>query len=205
MKSMCLLSYKQEEAKLEEIGRDSNAAWMTAIEIIDDDTFVGADNDCNLFTLKKNADATTEEDRCRLEVMGEYHSGEFINKFRHGSLRRKVSDGDAVDKYETVLFGTVSGMIGMLAQLPKEQHQLLAKVQAAMIKVVKGVGGLDHSEWRSFSTERKTVKAKNYIDGDLIESFLMLSQGDMDKVAETAGGTTSDDLTKIIEELAQLH
>jgi DNA damage-binding protein 1 len=208
MKSMSLLSYKQantSDAKLEEIGRDSNSNWMTAIEILDDDTFIGAENGCHLFTLKKNADAATEEDRSRLEVIGEYHVGEFINTFKHGSLTRKVSDGDSVDKYPTVLFGSINGMVGVLAQLPKEQYQLLTKVQAALAKVVKGVGDLDHTEWRSFSTERKTVKSRNYIDGDLIESFLTLSQGDMDKVVESVGSTTCDDLTKIIEELMQLH
>jgi len=205
MKSMCLLSYKEEEATLEEIGRDPNSNWMTAIEVLDDDTFIGAETSCNIFTLKKNADAATDEERSRLEVIGEYHVGEFVNKFRPGSLRRKVTDNDAVDKYPTVLYGSVNGQIGVLAQLPQEQYNFLNKVQQAMNKVVKGVGGLDHSEWRSFSNDRKTSKAKNFIDGDLIESFLLLEQSDMDKVVAGVEGSNLDDITKLIEELTQLH
>jgi len=203
MKSICLLRYKHTEKTLEEIGRDSNSNWITAIEILDDDTFLGTENRCNIFTLKKNADAATDEERNRLEVVGEYHIGEYVNKFRHGSLRRKVTEAE--DKYPTVLFGTVNGCIGVLAQLPQEQYQFLTKVQGALTKVVKGVGGLDHAEWRSFSSMQKQSKARNFIDGDLIESFLMLEQTEMEKVVEAVGGTTLDDVTKLIEELTQLH
>ena len=93
----------------------------------------------------------------------------------------------------------------MLAQLPQEQYQFLTKVQAALTKVVKGVGGLEHADWRSFCSMQKKCKARNFIDGDLIESFLLLEQGDMEKVVEAVGGTTLDEVTKLIEELTQLH
>ena len=103
----------------QEIAKDCNSNWMTALAILDDDTFLAAvhaqhnhshkqsyrtspirgfvhhgyeapswvhaktvhvsmqcsdlhawcqDNCCNLFTLKKNADAPNDEDRSRLEV-----------------------------------------------------------------------------------------------------------------------------------------
>lgn len=34
----------------------------------------------------QNNDAATEEERARLEPHGEYHLGEFVNRFRRGSL-----------------------------------------------------------------------------------------------------------------------
>lgn len=43
-----------------------------------------------------------------------------------------------------------------------------------MRKVVKGVGGFDHAQWRAFSNLQRTEPAKNFIDGDLIEQFLDL-------------------------------
>ena len=52
--------------------------------MIDDDTYIGGENSFNLFTVLKNSDATTEEDRGRLEIVGEFHLGEFVNRFRHG-------------------------------------------------------------------------------------------------------------------------
>jgi len=205
MKSVSLLTFKEEDKTIEEIAKDCNSNWMTALAILDDDTFLAADNCCNLFTLKKNADAPNDEDRSRLEVVGEYHVGESINTIQHGSLVMKVAEGDVATKYPTVLYGTVSGMVGVLAQLSQEQYTFLSKVQGAMSKVVKGVGGLEHSEWRSFHNSRKTSKARNFIDGDLVESFLQLSKDDMDRVVEAVGGTTLEEITKIVEEMTQLH
>lgn len=43
-----------------------------------------------------------------------------------------------------------------------------------MRKVVKGVGGFDHAQWRAFSNVQRTEPAKNFVDGDLIEQFLDL-------------------------------
>ena len=68
MRSMDLLVYRPEEAALELRAKDCNSAWMVAVEILDDDTFLGAENSFNLFTLRKNSDAASDEDRSVLEV-----------------------------------------------------------------------------------------------------------------------------------------
>ena len=44
---------------------------------------------------------------------------------------------------------------------------------------MKGVGGLSHSEWRSFENERRIgtgrpEEQRLFVDGDLIEQFLEL-------------------------------
>ena len=41
---------------------------MSSIEALDDDTFIGAESSFNLFTVRKNSDAATDEERGRLEV-----------------------------------------------------------------------------------------------------------------------------------------
>ena len=46
---------------------------------------------------------------------------------------------------------------------------LLPSAQNALRKVVNGVGGFDHVQWRAFSNERTTNDAHGFIDGDLIE------------------------------------
>ena len=44
-----------------------------------------------------------------------------------------------------------------------------------MRKVVKGVGGLDHTQWRSFHNPfTPHGVCKQFIDGDLVEQFLDL-------------------------------
>ncbi len=46
----------------------------------------------------------------------------------------------------TLLFATISGLFGVIASLPREEYELLDKVQQNMAKVVHGVGGFQHDE-----------------------------------------------------------
>ena len=68
----------------------------------------------------------------------------------------------------TLLYGTVGGSLGVVASLPQETFEFLQRlqvrlfscgvvialtnlsVQTQILEVVKGVGGLSHTEWRSF-------------------------------------------------------
>lgn len=72
------------------------------------------------------------------------------------------------------------------------------------MKTVKGVGGLSHKRFRRFINERRNVEAHNFLDGDLIESFLDLKR---DKMCEVSGlvGVSVEDLCKTIEDLSRLH
>lgn len=203
MKSISLLIYKHEEGAIEERARDYNANWMSAVEILDDDIYLGAENNFNIFTVRKNSEGATDEERGRLEVVGEYHLGEFVNRFRHGSLVMRLPDSD-VGQIPTVIFGTVNGVIGVIASLPQEQYLFLEKLQSNLRKVIKGVGGLSHEQWRSFNNEKKTVEAKNFLDGDLIESFLDLNRSRMDEISK-AMSVSVEELCKRVEELTRLH
>ncbi|KAK9153316.1 hypothetical protein Sjap_000796 [Stephania japonica] len=203
MKSISLLIYKHEESAIEERARDYNANWMTEVEILDDDIYLGAENSYNLFTVRKNSEAATDEERGRLEVVGEYHLGEFINRFRHGSLVMRVPDSD-VGQIPTIIFGTINGVIGVIASLPQDQYLFLDRLQYYLVKVIKGVGGLSHEQWRSFNNEKKTVEARNFLDGDLIESFLDLSRNRMEEISKSMG-VSLEELCKRVEELTRLH
>ncbi|CAN4082375.1 unnamed protein product [Withania somnifera] len=203
MKSISLLIFKHEEGAIEERARDYNANWMSAVEILDDDIYLGAENNFNLFTVRKNSEGATDEERSRLEVVGEYHLGEFVNRFRHGSLVMRLPDSE-VGQIPTVIFGTVNGVIGVIASLPHDQYLFLEKLQTNLRKVIKGVGGLSHEQWRSFYNEKKTVEAKNFLDGDLIESFLDLSRNRMEEISK-AMSVPVEELMKRVEELTRLH
>nr|XP_020647984.1 DNA damage-binding protein 1 isoform X3 [Pogona vitticeps] len=54
MRSVLLLAYKPMEGNFEEIARDFNPNWMSAVEILDDDNFLGAENAFNLFVCQKD-------------------------------------------------------------------------------------------------------------------------------------------------------
>ena len=59
---------------------------MTDVEIIDDNMYLGSEISSNLFTLRRNAKATADEEKSRLEVFGEFHLGQTVNKFEKGKL-----------------------------------------------------------------------------------------------------------------------
>ncbi|CAN0325980.1 unnamed protein product, partial [Laminaria digitata] len=55
MRSVSLLVYKAVDGAIEEIARDYHANWMTAVEMLSDDVYIGGESDCNIFTLRRNA------------------------------------------------------------------------------------------------------------------------------------------------------
>eukprot|EP00644_Phytophthora_capsici_P007270 jgi/Phyca11/546802/estExt2_Genewise1Plus.C_PHYCAscaffold_220420 len=233
MKSVSLLSYKQLGGTIEEIAKDLNSNWMSAVGIIDDDTYIGSETDFNLFTVQRNSGAASDEERGRLDTVGEFHLGEFVNRFRYGSLvmqnnsssQAPTGPSAMVDvgerapvapavQNQSMLFGTVSGMIGVILPISNTQYSFLIRVQEALTHIVKGVGGFSHKDWRMFENRRSVSEARNFIDGDLVESFLDLPKPQMMKVVEKLNNDgmldgmdqiTVEDLTLRIEELAQLH
>uniref|UniRef100_A0AAR2LIA5 DNA damage-binding protein 1 n=1 Tax=Pygocentrus nattereri TaxID=42514 RepID=A0AAR2LIA5_PYGNA len=212
MRSVLLLAYKPMEGNFEEIARDFNPNWMSAVEILDDDNFLGAENAFNLFVCQKDSAATTDEERQHLQEVGVFHLGEFVNVFCHGSLVLQNLGESSTPTQGSVLFGTVNGMIGLVTSLSEGWYSLLMDLQNRLNKVIKSVGKID--TWRSFNTERKTEQATGFIDGDLIESFLDLGRAKMQEVVSTlqiddGSGmkreATVDEVIKIVEELTRIH
>ena len=82
MKSVSVLTYDRTENKIKEAYRDYATNYMTCVDAIDEDIFLGSDNTCNVFTLKRSDNSSC--DNHQLEECGQYHLGEMINQFRHG-------------------------------------------------------------------------------------------------------------------------
>lgn len=204
MKSISLLMYKPEQGELEERARDYNATWMTAVEVLDEDSYLGADNSHNLFVVRKNADAATDEERQRLDVTGEFHAGDLINAIRPGSLTMSLPDSE-LGNVPTFVFGTVGGAIGVIAVISREQFEFLSSVEHALRDVVKGVGGLSHSQWRAFHNERRSAPdSRRFVDGDFVETFLDLPRDRMELVADRVG-IPVDTLVSRLEDFSRIH
>lgn len=95
MRSISVVQYYPQHETLEEIARDFNTNWTTAIEMLTDDVYLGAENWNNLFVLRRNTRSQSEEIRCRLDTVGEFHLGEMCNKFMKGSLVMPHSSNNA--------------------------------------------------------------------------------------------------------------
>jgi len=224
MRSISLVQYYSEHETLEEIARDFNANWTTAVAMLTDDIYLGGENWNNLFVLKRNAKAQNEEVRCRLDTVGEFHLGEMCNKFMSGSLvmpsnsstessarsgsRRRNSILTSPSKRGSVsskagssqgtsrtrrpgvaigsqtLFGTVDGTLGVILGLDGPTAAFFACIQRALQAAVTPVGNFSHQQFRAFNAEQRIHPSHGFVDGDLIESFLDLDKGTMQKVVD---------------------
>jgi len=214
VRSMTLLQYKTMEGSFEEIARDYCPNWMTAVEILDDDTFLGAENNSNLFVCQRDAGANTDEERQQMQEVGQIHIGDMVNVFRHGSLVMQNLGDSTIPHTGCVLFGTVNGSIGLVTQLPQEFYELLLELQKRLTKAIKSVGRIEHGVWRSFQSDKKDESCEGFIDGDIIESFLDLDRVSMTDVvtglqrADSSGMKVAvgvDDIIKIVEDLTRIH
>ena len=83
--------------------------------------------------LRNNSDAATDEERARLQSVGVFHLGEFVNAIRHGSLVMRLPDSELAS-LPTLLLGGVEGAIAVMASLPQDLYALLDKLLTAMQK-----------------------------------------------------------------------
>lgn len=210
MKSLHLIAYNAEQDKLELRARDFSPAWMTACEFIDENHYIGSDANGNIFTCRLNNESMQDEDRSVLEVVGRMHLGDLINHFEPGSLVMETSldVGDiSLGKVPKLLFGTINGMIGVIASLDQEIFAKLMSVQQAMRKSVlcASVGGFDHIAWRQYQHPTGTASQTEcgFIDGDLMESFADLSRENAEAICLDAG-LQFGEVSMLVETLSRL-
>lgn len=129
--------------------------------------------------------ATSEDERQQMQEVGQFHLGDMVNVFRHGSLVMQNLGESSTPTLGCVLFGTVSGAIGLVTQIPFAFYEFLRNLEDRLTSVIKSVGKIEHNFWRSFNTELKIEQCEGFIDGDLIESFLDLNHDKMAEVAMT--------------------
>jgi DNA damage-binding protein 1 len=205
VRSISVMKYYPEYQTLEEIARDFNQNWTTAVEMLTDNIYLGAENFSNIFTLRRNPLSPLQEIRCRLDTVGVFHLGELINKFMKGSLvlpshesaKRNLSlnqilgdiDDDANHKMipqigSQTLFGTVDGTLGTIIGLDASTASFFVALQNSMAKIVKPVGNLKHGDYRSFRIPRNCQASYGFIDGDFVESFPELDPAIMNEIVK---------------------
>merc|ERR1711879_279493 len=128
------------EGSFEEISRDYSPNWMTAVEIIDDDTFLGAENASNMFICQRDSAANTDEERQQMHEIGSIHIGDMINVFRHGSLVMQNLGDSSINHHGNILYGTVQGAIGLVTQLRPQFFSFLQDLQNRMRNKIRSVG-----------------------------------------------------------------
>ena len=215
MKSVSVLTYDPTQNKINEAYRDYATNYMTCVEAIDEDIFLGADNTSNVFTLKRSENLSNDNNQ--LEESAQYHLGDMINQFRHGEILQLILLGSLVLPIsETermiepkIIYGTLNGSLGIIAKISKSLIKLLVKMEKSMNIHVKPIGDLSHDKWRTFLSERGhfVLENRHFIDGDLIESYIDLDTPLKEAIYEDLKEDidSMDSLTKLIEEISRSH
>merc|ERR1719336_3515399 len=123
MMSMSIFSWEPQLRALVELARDHRKSWLTAIEMVDENHYIGADNHKNLFTLARHRPVAPPPgapvpsdpqaglaEKSSLRMVGKFHLGEMVNVFRHGSL---VMDPAHQDTSSGGLGGGPLAMLGV--------------------------------------------------------------------------------------------
>lgn len=120
--------------------------------------------------------------------------------------------GNPLVNGQPLLFGTVNGVVGAILTLTEDNYAVLSQLQNSMTKVIKGVGGFSHEEWRSFTNGRRFSPSSSFIDGDLLESYLDLPRGKQEEMlrhmnVDPQGEqlSTVEDIVHRVEEMQRLH
>lgn len=104
-------------------------------------------------------------------------------------------------------------MVGAILTVTEDNYNFLSQLQSAITKVIKGVGGFNHEEWRSFTNGRRSNPASNFIDGDLVESYLDMTRDQQEGTLrhitfdprDGDKAWTVEDVTHRVEEMQRLH
>lgn len=75
-----------------------------------------------------------------------------------------------------VLYGTAQGCIGLVIQLSPILFAFLKEVQERISQIIMPVGSFNHESWRAYKDDAQKVRvSRNFIDGELVETFIDLS------------------------------
>ncbi|KAJ3195096.1 DNA damage-binding protein 1a [Entophlyctis luteolus] len=220
------------EARLVDVARDYLPAWTTAVHAVNDEGLVVVGEiGSNLYALRRQTEVTLEEEHRRLELVGMFHLGEFVNSIKRGdflSYQLYVSsDASAVwggiigslasragpehpneMQANSMLFCTSSGTFGSIVPVKAETFQILSGLQSNMQKHIVPVGGFGHVEWRTFASDKRTHESVGFIDGDFVQQFASMDAAEMEQVfcgAKNAGvKVEADSVERVLEILEEL-
>ncbi|CEP12236.1 hypothetical protein [Parasitella parasitica] len=207
--SIVVLRYDSKLNTLVEVAAHEKLKEILAVEATDENLYVAAERHGHLFVAEKCVDESMNDEPL-LETVSVWHLGDTVRKFRFGSLGLNNADPDRKPEASTLIFATASGAIGLIVDLTTDRFKLLDQMQYNMTRVVKSIGDLSHIDWRSVSIMDRKDEAVNFIDGDLIESFLDLTPQQMQAVVDGLYGgrkldNSVEDLCKVVEELMSAH
>ncbi|TGZ82422.1 DNA damage-binding protein 1 [Ascodesmis nigricans] len=211
MKGPYLLQLTDENGKpvLQELARSYQPSWTTAVELLDDDTILAADNEGNIQIWERNKSGIAEDQK-RLQVISEGKLWEMVNKIRRINTHFVTTDSTPITPKAHI--ATVDGSVYLLSLITPTYINLLLQLQTNLARVIKGIGDLQFMRFRAFSDRTRTAdEPYRLVDGDFVERFLELKTEEQEFVIAGAGTEADkleigvDELRGLLEGLRRMH
>lgn len=177
MQSVQLLQSGAEDGSLKRIAKDPDARWTTALQIMDDQLLLTADQ--NRFLHIKQLMAAGDE----VKTLGRYHLGDLVNVFKKGSIENVTMDfsssGDIKalpDVSNLSYYCTARGAIGVIIPISKEQYAVLKELQESLMGAPPHLAYPSHMDWRYPDRQETKDISQGFIDGDLVEQFMSMPE-----------------------------
>ncbi|KHJ33524.1 putative dna damage-binding protein 1 [Erysiphe necator] len=205
-KSLVLLEYQPAKKEgnpdtLVEIARHYHSYWATAVSHLEDSSYLESDQEGNLIILARNMEGVTLEDRRRLELTGEFHLGEMVNRMQ--KIQVKPTFNAVI--IPRAFLATTEGSIYLLSTIAPSAQDLLIRLQSSIAANIKTLGNIEFNSYRSFlNMDREASEPYRFIDGELIERFLDQDENLQNEICKGLGPHV-EDIRGLVEELKRLH
>ncbi|KAE8125287.1 hypothetical protein FH972_020114 [Carpinus fangiana] len=149
-------SYHEESKKLEHLYSDPSQRLVADCILMDVDTAVVSDRKGSIAVLSSSDRLENNASpECNLTLSSAYYMGDIAMSIRKGSYLYKLPTDDMMNgidlSHNTIIAGTLLGSIIIFIPISREEHELLAAVQARLVvhPWTAPVLGNDHSDFRS--------------------------------------------------------
>ncbi|KRZ12626.1 DNA damage-binding protein 1 [Trichinella pseudospiralis] len=217
-RSIAVLKYVPSESSFVEEARDYHPNWISAIEVIDNDYFMAAENSLNITISQKDLQQQPVSESQVVKSAGRLHLGEYINVFKHGALSMYTYAGISSLVSNPIMIGTAEGSILIYCQIRDSHFRILNDLQRCFSDIVPdNVGCIAYDSYRRYVVYEKNAPAFGFIDGDLIEQLLEMPRQEAIRLINgwiVAGRispercsniTTAQQIIDLIEELSRIH
>ncbi|ORY93280.1 CPSF A subunit region-domain-containing protein [Syncephalastrum racemosum] len=205
MQSVQLLQSSAKDASLKCIAKDSEMRWTTALQIMDDQLLLTADQSQYLYIKQPVAADGT------VKTLGRYHLGDLVNTFKRKSVGHVgmsfPSNGEIQalpDMSTYTYYCTARGAIGAVIPISREKYVVLKELQKKLLDALPRLAYPSHLNWRYPDSGDTIDPYQGFIDGDVVEQFMLMSADSRRNIVQSSKAFPSvGAITALLQDLAQ--
>ncbi|XP_037944960.1 cleavage and polyadenylation specificity factor subunit 1 [Teleopsis dalmanni] len=204
-KSISLLRFQEEYRTLSLASRDFNGLEVFNIEFLVDNTNLGflvSDIEKNFIVYMYQPESRESIGGQKLIRKADYYLGQSVNTMFRVQCHQRGAVLRQPFLYENkhlAVFGTLDGGIGYCLPLPEKVYRRFLMLQNVLLSYQEHLCGLNPKEFRTIKSSKKLSlnPCRCIIDGDLIWSFMLMSNAQKNEVAKKIGTRTEEIINDI--------